>query len=1395
MPIPVLDFFIRKTFGTQNQRMVRRYLRIVDKVNELESTFAAMTDSQLRDMTDVFRARVTKGERPYDMIPEIFGCAREAMDRAVGLRNAFNPALGFDAARLPEPARTLFLETQGLMTATAPRQPTNELRGCHGDLAGWQLLDIPPVVYQAIRELLPESRPPFRARPFDVQIIGGIVLSEGRIAEMKTGEGKTIVGPLACYLAACESKQVHVVTVNDYLVQRDRDWTFPFFRAVGLTVGAIHPMHMQRPSDKIIAYSCDVVYGTTSEFGFDYLRDNMKLRAADQVQRRREFAIVDEVDSTLIDEARTPLIISGPAYNQQPRYDLAKRLALHLVARQAEWQRAEDKVQHCRATIAGTEGDIRNAREKTAIPAIKRRLEEARKQLPQLERERDRFTQYYELEMDKKRATLTHEGVEEAQREAKIGSFYVGENMDMPHLLEQSVRAHTVYQLDRDYVVAPDEDGQMGVVIVDQNTGRKMVGRQWSDGLHQAVESKEGVRVKEETQTMATITIQNFFKLYQRLSGMTGTADTEATEFHEIYRLPVVSIPTNVPAVRVDRQDLVFLSQKDKWERIVDEIKRVHDTGAPVLVGTTSVEKSEMLSRMLTDKHSIRHEVLNAKQHEREADIIAGAGRLGAVMIATNMAGRGTDIKLAAIEPADLVEHWKRRDLAPREIDASMGEAKCLALIHRHLAGRFLSLSRKELDALDDAAVRRSLLEHWVTESGDLLPKKIASMSNESLENELDNAGWSVHRLQFFPNVEELGGLHIVGTERHESRRIDNQLRGRSGRQGDQGQSRFFLALDDELMKMFAGKATLNVLSRFGMKEGDAIEAPMLSRAVEGAQRKIEERNFQMRKTILDYDEPMEVQRRDFYGRRQPILEGRGIKGVVFTYIDDAVADAAATFLSPMHVPGAISQWVWEAFGVMIEPERFLGKDREQVLRTVSIDALEEATEHITVTMGEYIPQDSDPSEWDRPGVIEWAMKSYGLELTDAIVDAEGRAGIVQRLERAAQARFAAIDLSPLEAYLVPGYGARDLLHWANRMLGTQLPADLLTGAADPLEATRRLQVEVQKAYRAREIAYPIDFAIEFVNLNIQSFPEAALTQFCGWARGRFELDWNPQALPSADPAELRKMLIAEAQTWDAQRIAARVERILASLPASDGAEGDDSTGRTAAVEEWLAKTVFVRIADDERADLRRDPSAFLNQRLARLLREELEQFERFVLLQILDQSWKDHLHAMDQMRDSISFRSFSQKDPRIEFKKESSRLFGEMISSVRERVIDLVFKGKLSPQAMRAPTPPPVAPTPQATDDAAASEAPAATSAAASAPTAEIAAVVPTQSQERDIAIAEGAGVPVARSAASVAGSPSGMARPSRVVVPVTGPGAVGRNEPCTCGSGKKYKQCCGKK
>ncbi len=736
------------------------------------------------------------------------------------------------------------------------------------------------------------------------------------------------------------------------------------------------------------------------------------------------------------------------------------------------------------------------------------------------------------------------------------------------------------------------------------------------------------------------------------------------------------------------------------------------------------------------------------------------------------------------------MDHWKRRDLAPRDAEPAEGEPACMARIHRHLATKSLGLDAKALAELDDASVRRQLLEHWVVEARGHSEKKVKGMAVAQLEDELDHAGWSIHRLRFVASVQELGGLHVVGTERHESRRIDNQLRGRSGRQGDSGHSRFYLALDDELMKMFAGRTTLNVLSSLGMKEGDALEAPMLSRAVERAQRKVEERNFQIRKTILEYDEPMEVQRREFYGRRQPILEGKGIRDSVLSDVEKAVADAAVTYLAADHVPGCISQWVFEAYGVMVDAERFKKKDREQILKTIATDTIEEASSQINITIGEYLPEEGDESTWDREGVIGWAKATYGAEITPEFIDEQGRSGVIRRIEEAVESRFAAIDLSPLEPYLQPGYGTQELLNWATAMVGRPLDAALLEGVREVAEATTRLQDAIRAAYRQREIEYPIDFAIEFTNVNIQQYPEAALTQFCGWARGRYEVDWQPNALPSTDPATLRAMLLEEGRKWDAAKIAERVGRILAQarVDAQPSDAADPKEAIAVALEAWLVKHVMLRPPADERVALREDPEKYLNARFARLMREELEQFERFVLLQILDQSWKDHLHTMDQTRDSISFRSFSQKDPRIEFKKESSRNFGEMLERVRERVTDLVFKGKLSPQPMR---PPPGA-APAAAPQGAAAPSPAGDAA----PSAGIAAQVPKTEQDADIELAERAGSPSGVAAKAVAAGASALRSAARTpVVPDGAPMAVGRNEPCPCGSGKKFKACCGKK
>ena len=1341
MGVPIFGALARKLFGTRNQRMVNRYLRVVSAVGKLEPSIRAMTDAQLLARTAEFRKRITAGEQAIALMPDMLATAREAMDRAVGIRNIFNPATGFDPACLPAEAQKLFHQTKAVMDATPAATADGDFLGGKEPIPSWIFIDIPNALYDAVREVYSQSKPPFRARPFDVQIIGGVVLSEGQIAEMKTGEGKTIVGPLACYLNSCEGKQVHVVTVNDYLVQRDRDWTFPFFRALGLTVGAIHPQHMQSQEEKSAAYRCDVLYGTTAEFGFDYLRDNMKTRAEDQVQRSRDFAIVDEVDSILIDEARTPLIISGLADRQRPRYELANTIAIKLAEAQKPWTAADEKVQACRVEMSSLEGDIRNARDKTSIPQMRKAQQEARARLPQLEAKRDQFKQFFEVELDKKKAVLTHDGIGEAQRIANIGSFYVGENMDMPHLLEQSIRAHVVYQLDRDYVVAPDGDGDMGVVIVDQNTGRKMVGRQWSDGLHQAVEAKEGVKVKEETQTMATVTIQNYFKLYKRLAGMTGTADTEATEFHEIYHLDVVSIPTNVLACRTDRHDLVFLGEKDKWKAIIDEIARLHDVGRPVLVGTTSVEKSEKLSSMLSKGPGIKHEVLNAKQHEREADIVSNAGQLAAVMVATNMAGRGTDIKLGKIDRAALIEHWKKRDLAPREVDATWTDAKILAAIDKHLLVRRAKVERSAVAAMDDSTARLTLLRHWVVELRGVSVKRAQAGTEAELLKELDELGsFQLHRLQLWTSVEAMGGLHIIGTERHESRRIDNQLRGRSGRQGDRGSSRFFLSLEDDLMKIFAGKATLGLLSRLGMKEGDSIEAPMLNRAVEKAQRKVEERNFQARKQILEYDEPMEYQRRNFYGLRQPILEGVDIRGASWRFLEPAIHEAADLYLGSLHVPNCVSEWAREKMNIHIEPSRLRGKDRDQIHKMLVVDALEEAQHKIELVVAETMPQEIPAEEFDISGLQKWAHDTFATTIETDLIKSGDRLAVRKFLEAASHNHIESIDLTPLDSLLVPDFSAKELCLWSERYLSVQIDPGEFARVEDAQVAAVHLVRRAREAYAERERSYPIDFALKHTTARLQIDAQSAITSFCSWANSRFQMGWNPQELPSSNPAELRELLLAQSRKVDDTWIQARAAQCIQVSSEMDAANM------------WLGQEYQTQLTRHDRASFALDPHATVAARIRETLRSELSQFERWIILQTIDNAWKDHLRSMDQIRDAIGFRAFSQKDPRIEFKKESSRLYIEMMESVQNRLSEVLLKGELVPQVQQQQAP--AAQTP------ALQEAPAGDQAANQAP------VVVTQVASKRAASAN-------QNAAAV----------------------VGRNEICPCGSGKKYKHCHGAK
>ncbi len=609
---------------------------------------------------------------------------------------------------------------------------------------GASLDDILPEAFALCREA---ARRTVNMRHFDVQLVGGIVLHQGKIAEMKTGEGKTLVATLAVYLNALAGKGVHVVTVNDYLARRDAAWMGPIYRFLGLSVGAIQ--HDMGDAERQQTYAADVTYGTNNEFGFDYLRDNMKYSLGAMVQRGHHFAIVDEVDSILIDEARTPLIISGPSEESTELYTRAD----------------------------------------TIIPRFKRDLD-------------------YTVDEKARTVALTEEGVEKAEKALHVDNLYDPAQMELNHAVQQALRAQVLFKRDVDYVV---KEGQ--VIIVDEFTGRLMPGRRWSDGLHQAVEAKEKVRVQKENQTLATITFQNYFRMYGKLAGMTGTADTEAVEFDKIYRLEVMVVPTNRLLVRIEFPDVVYRTEREKFSAVVEEIEDLHKKGQPVLVGTISIEKSEHLSELLRKK-AIRHVVLNAKYHEKEAEIVAQAGRLEAVTIATNMAGRGTDILLGGNPEFLGRREWQEHGINPEEVPP----------------------------------------EAW---------SEILERYRRQCTDEHDR-------------VVALGGLHILGTERHEARRIDNQLRGRAGRQGDPGSSRFYLSLEDDLMRIFGSDRISGLMQRLGMEEGVPIEHGMVTRAIERAQKQVEARNFEIRKHLLEYDDVMNKQRTEIYRLRRELLEGKG---------------------------------------------------------------------------------------------------------------------------------------------------------------------------------------------------------------------------------------------------------------------------------------------------------------------------------------------------------------------------------------------------------------------------------------------------------------------------------------------------------------------------------------
>ena len=698
MPLNVL----KKIFGSRNERLLKQYRSVVNRINALEPEFEKLSDEQLQAKTAEFRARLEQGQTLDQLLPEAFAAVREAGKRVLGMRH------------------------------------------------------------------------------YDVQLIGGIALHQGKIAEMRTGEGKTLVATLAVYLNALPGQGVHVVTVNDYLASRDAEWMGKIYRFLGMSVGVIYSQ--QPAEEKQAAYAADITYGTNNEYGFDYLRDNMVFHPSQRVQRGLNYAIVDEVDSILIDEARTPLIISGQADDNVELYQRINLVPPRLERQEREYKEGE----------TGPIGDYT--------------VDEKAHQVMLTERGHERVEQI-----------LTELGLL-----PEGGSLYDATNIRLMHHVYAALRAHVLYHKDQHYVVQNNE-----VIIVDEFTGRLMHGRRWSEGLHQAVEAKEGVPIQRENQTLASITFQNYFRMYKKLAGMTGTADTEAYEFQQIYGLETVVIPTNKPMIRKDLNDLVYRTAKEKWKAVIEDIKDCHRRGQPVLVGTTSIEVNEFLSGLLA-KEGLPHHVLNAKQHASEAQVVAQAGLPGAITIATNMAGRGTDIVLGG--------SIEKKVEAVRN-DPGMTE--------------------------DDKHARIALLrDEW-----------------QRLHDQVIAAG----------------GLHIIGTERHESRRVDNQLRGRSGRQGDPGSSRFYLSLEDPLLRIFGGERLMMIMDKFKMPEGEAIEHPMVNRSLESAQRKVEQRNFDIRKQLLEYDDVANDQRKVIYAQRNELLEAtdvsEGIRGMRAQVLNDVISE------------------------------------------------------------------------------------------------------------------------------------------------------------------------------------------------------------------------------------------------------------------------------------------------------------------------------------------------------------------------------------------------------------------------------------------------------------------------------------------------------------------------
>jgi preprotein translocase subunit SecA len=1126
-------------------------------------------------------------------------------------------------------------------------------------------------------------------RHYDVQLIGGMILHEGNIAEMVTGEGKTLVATLPAYLNALSGKGVHVVTVNDYLARRDMEWMGPLYTGLGLTVGNIQSG--MESGERQQSYACDITYGTNNEFGFDYLRDNMRIAARDddnfakrdqQAQGVLNYAIVDEVDNILIDEARTPLIISGPA-----RDDVTKYVKADKIARQLK---------------------------------------------PEL---------HFEVKEKEHSAHLTDAGVREAEKLAGVESFYTAGNMQWPHLIDNSLKAHHLYKRDVNYVV---QEGR--VIIVDEFTGRLMEGRQWSDGLHQAVEAKEGVQIKEENQTLATITLQNFFKLYKKIAGMTGTALTEAGEFWKIYKLDVIGVPTNRPMQRLEHPDVIYRTEKEKFIALAEEIERLnrHTTvqlkngeffigkvkseddgavtleldetrkietisrdriaeiqppGRPILVGTVSIEKSERLSNLL-NKRGVKHEVLNAKHHKREAEIVAQAGRLGAVTIATNMAGRGTDIILGG-----------------------NAETMAWALLQDKYPTR-LEVPHDEWEQLISQIERRE------------------KMKEEGQQ------------------VKGLGGLHIIGTERHESRRIDLQLRGRCGRQGDPGSSRFYLSLEDDLMRIFAGEWVKNVLTRLGMKEGEAIESRMVSRRIEGAQKKVEERNFEIRKNLLEYDEVMDEQRKRVYGYRQRILDGDNCRDLIMTMINDQVDSAMTIFLDPDYGAESFAAAAGNMLTVELDARDYRGVSFDDASRVALEQATRKAESQVLDAIEENLPEESeDESEWNWTALAHWSNTRWGTNYRDRDLKKIGRDKLDEQLIEDAHKAIEKVDLSSCARYSEPGFGVKTACAWLHDKFGVKLSTDEML-KVDARELRRIALEQAGSAYAERESEFPVLAGLYRFSGRAagqqQGFQREGLVE---WAKRRFGVEISLDDLKNKQREEIHELLLVHSRENNllATKVAAEAQKKVDALFSDAGAQvtlgqATGNNGKLTDLATWLRESCHCDLTQDELAKLDHEEA---RRRVSQLVedryRPEMRRLERTLLLQILDQAWKEHLLTMDHLRSSVGLRGYAQIDPKVEYKREGMRLFETMWKSVGNYVTDLVFKMEQLDESFVGST----WVEPKAIKE-------------------EIAPSTPMMSEQQQ------AGIDGSQAATKL--------EPIRNMEE-----KVPRNAPCPCGSGKKYKNCHG--